>query len=291
MKTKTILRPVCLLAALVLASGAAQAEKIVEVNCNDGDKISSALDKFEGKKFKAITIVIKGTCNESPTVILDDLTLKSDPSSPNATVKGPITIDGAQRAVVEDLDITGSNTDGISVINGASATINDNSITDYDEAGLSIDNGSTVVATGNDITGGVSGIYVARNSSAWLQGGNDVSGASEETVFVHQSSSFRAGVGDTEDNFANSGVCCSVFEVKEVSSLDIRNAEVTCSAPCSNGAIGVVGGATLRTRDVEITGDVSVGAGSGARLDDTTFVSGSLNCSAGSYGFGGDSGC
>jgi hypothetical protein len=155
--------------------------------------------------------------------------------------------------------------------------------------GLRIYNGSTVVATANDITGGTTGIWVSMNSAAWLKGGNDVSGAFEETVFVNQSSSFRAGIGDSPDTFANntSNPFIDVIAVKEVSSVDIRNADITCLPGCFR-AVGVHGGGTFRTKNgVDITGDVAVGAGSGVRLQGHTFISGSLICFPGSYGFGG----
>jgi hypothetical protein len=276
--TKLIVAGLVLVGSAFLVGVAAA----TEVNCGSGDKISNALQK------KGKTIIIRGTCGENVMITADDITLRGHPID-NGAIAGSVTIDGAQRTVIQDLDVTGPSTDGITVVNGASAVITNNSISGHVDVGLRIDNGSTVVATDNDITGGTNGIWVVRNSAAWLQGGNSVGGAYEETVFVNQSSSFRAGIGTSRDIFTNStsstdGI--TVLAVKEVSSMDIRNADITCSASCSD-AVGISGGGTFRTKgDVRITGDVFVGAGSGVRLDGPTFLSGGLVCGFGSYGFG-----
>lgn len=272
----TILAAGAMIASLVLFSETVGA---TEVDCDSGETISDALNR-PGK-----TISIKGTCVEDVVVKKDDTTLRGDDTW-GGTIQGSVLIDGFRRVTIENLHLSNSTTDAIAVVNGAFATIIDNEITNYTDAGIRVELSSLAILKGNIVSGGVNGIIVARGSDLRSQGGNTLSNSSAESVFVNQASSFRAGVGTERDSFSNNAVE-AVLSVKEVSSIDVRNADIICAGACESfTAVVVTGGGTFRTRnDVLIDGNVFVRAGSGVRLDDT-IVDGQLICAAGSYGFG-----
>ncbi len=273
-------------AGLILAGSAlvAHSAAAVTVNCAAGQTIAGALAAADNDDDDDLdeTITVKGTCVEDVTLAADGLALKGHDRL-GGRIEGSITVDGARRVSIENLEVAGSAAAGILVTNGAVVAIAGSSVSDSADENILVIQGSNAVLTGTEISGGFNGIVVARNSAVWLKGGNSVSGSIEEAVFVQQSSSFRAGVGAARDGFAAS---TGVMAVKEVSSLDVRNADITCEAACIV-AVDVSGGGTFRTRsDVKITGNVVVGAGSGVRLQGFT-LSGDLVCNPGAYGFGG----
>jgi hypothetical protein len=255
MKTNTILRPICLLAALVLAAGAAEAAKIVDVNCNDGETISSVLERFEDRKFKAVTIVIKGTCNESPTVRLDDLTLKSNASSPNATINGTLTFDGADRFYVENLIATGPG-NGIDVLNGASGSIHDSTVSENEgSSGIFVGNGAFVHVEDNNImdngigcgSGCGVGIEIAlggvvRSSSNTIEGNNYAG------ICLFQHGTYRGDFDTISKHPTNAGAIAA--EMSRNSFVELRDAEVT-------GVIQLFQQSQVHIRRTELDGDIN----------------------------------
>jgi hypothetical protein len=249
MKTKAILQPFCLLAALVLASGAAQAEKIVDVNCDDGDTVSSVLDKFENKKFKAITIRIKGTCNENPTVVLDDLTLKPNPSVLNATINGTLTFDGAGRFHVEDLIVTGPGV-GIDVLNGASGSIYRSTISDNEGSGINFANAVFVNIEDSNIED--NGLGLEANRGTGLEVGlgsvvrsrnNMISGNNFAAIEAFQHGTISSRSDEISAHATNPGAWAG--EATRNSFVEIRESEVT-------GKLVVQGQSYLLVRDTEL---------------------------------------
>jgi hypothetical protein len=271
MKTNIILQPICLLAALALASGAAQAIHIQNVNCNDGETISS---KLNIKKFKERTITIKGTCNESPTVIQDDVTLKSDPSSPNATINGTLTFDGAARFHVEDLIVTGPGS-GINVLNGASGSIHDSTITG-NVNGIGVGRGAfahienTIIEdSGTDDDGGF-GLEVFTGGVATGLN-NTMRGNKISALDVFQNGTYRSSFDTISKDTTNETAWA--IEISRDSFVELRDADVT-------GPVFLFTQSQLHTRRSTYTGSISANEQSLVQVlghDPGTTVTGDIN--------------
>jgi hypothetical protein len=254
MKTNIILQPICLLAALVLASGAAEAAKIKNVNCNDGETISSVLEKLENNKFKAVEILIKGTCNENPTVILDDLTLKNDPSASNATINGTLTFDGADRFHVEDLIVTGPGS-GIDVLNGASGSVHDSTISENEFGGVFVGNGAFLHAENNDIEdNGVEpefdrGIGIEIGLGGVVRSlNNNIRDNGRAGICLFQHGSYRGDFDTISKHPTIDGAIAA--EMSRNSFVELRDAEVT-------GVIQLFQQSQVHIRRTELDGDIN----------------------------------
>ncbi len=168
----------------LFAAGTANATM---VDCSAGETIAAALNG-NGK-----TINIKGVCSNEPdalvTIAKDDVTLAG--ITPDATIEGTVSIEGANRAVIENLTITAPG-DGIYVSEGGSATIRNSVITGNDSIGILVFNGAYAMIEFNEITGnGEDGIAVTRGGTVRSRE-NVIAGHSFAGVEVTQHGAFAS---------------------------------------------------------------------------------------------------
>ena len=109
-------------------------------------------------------IKIKGTCTEDVSITKNDIMLVSN--SP-ATVRGTITIIGAQRVAIRDLKVTGSGS-GVICTDNASCTIEYSKIVKNDEDGIQVLKGSTAWILDSDIKdNGRAGLVTGDGGPGW----------------------------------------------------------------------------------------------------------------------------
>lgn len=153
--------------AATLAPATAGADNRI-VDCAGGRRLAAALRLPSGRQ---LTVMVRGTCNESVTITRDDVTLRGESPAAGSGVNGTIVIDGARRVLVENLTISGpgigihgihgaaftvrssviQDTVGAGVVlQGARATIDANTVQRTGGAGVNLDNAEAII-TGNTI--------------------------------------------------------------------------------------------------------------------------------------------
>lgn len=102
------------------------------VDCASGRRLATALRLPTGRQ---LTVIVRGTCNESVTIARDDVTLRGESPAAGSGVNGTIVIDGARRVLVENLTISGPGI-GIQGIHGAAFMVRSSVIQDTVGAGI-----------------------------------------------------------------------------------------------------------------------------------------------------------
>ena len=162
--------------ALVLLATPVQADEKIKsrmVYCDKGQDPADVLNQELGPQRLEMTLV--GTC-PGFTVTRDDVRIEGDDESggddeyvcpdPTARVNGTITFNGAQRAIVACLLVTGQG-NGIQANSAASVFIMDSSISYNDGAGVFASSGSSISLSGSKaINNGSAGVELNTNTSA-----------------------------------------------------------------------------------------------------------------------------
>jgi hypothetical protein len=262
------------------------------VNCHESDKtVQSVIDKV--KAGRDTTIFIVGFCDESVSIVNDGITLSGNKDGSGAIGGGlgEVNVTGAQRIIVEYLELTG---DGYGVLaqEGASITIRHNNIHDNMASGVGAFNQVFARVESNTITqnglrneeesgidgsGGVTirsaGNYIAGNNYAAIASGNmsffrsQASGGDPaiRDTFLQKGCSGGELAGDCgdEDTFAvdcyKNALCdfrgtnvTGGIELSSMSNLEMRNSTI-------DGNIEGYGGSRLALRDTVNSGSVSCG--------------------------------
>ena len=228
------------------------------VNCNKGESIQAAVDAAAIGVLTEITI--KGTCTEDVTNTNDDMTFRGHNN--NSTVDGKITIIGAQRVTIDDLNVN-----SVSVLNNASVTFNDatiesdgsTAVTALRSAVVVMEN-TTVEATGN----GACAVFIGDGSVVHMNGGNELTNDAPSfscaTLSVYRNSTARIrGSGnsitneDTVTGGPNSGNAGGfALDIEMVSSLRIDG-----TGPATiNGNVESFNLSTVDLRKVVVTGGI-----------------------------------
>jgi hypothetical protein len=246
-----------------LADG--DAVKVITVNCNGGKTIGATLAD-EGTK-QPLVLQVQGTCAERVNIGRDDVTLEGD-----GTIAGPVTIDGAQRVVIDGLTITNPAGTGVTITNGGSATLQNNDISNNAAYGVFLRNASVAVVNNNKminngITGtdvDASGIGVAQasmvrasrneireNANTGIEVFDNSTYRGEGDIIAMRTSSpgrsavdtFRAGLVDLRGVTVN-----GVVHVNQQSQLQVRNLAGAGGSSTITGNINVSGLSFLRLR-------------------------------------------
>ncbi len=251
--------------------------KIRHVDCdNPKASIQKVVDKI--KHGRPTTIFIEGTCTENVTITKDDVTLRGG----SGTVIGQITIDGAQRVVIDGLRVTGPG-DGVLVMRQAAATLRYSTFEGNDESGIEVaqeafaliehntirDNGdgsceifvrdsSNTRLVGNIVVStqvNCGAIDVFRHGSMHMAGGNHVTSTNEGGVGVEvfMGSTFRQS-GEERD-FIQGGF--SAVVLGRQSNADIRDAGLNVELP-GLFAVRVDTSSYAQVRDSTLNGDISI---------------------------------
>jgi hypothetical protein len=244
----------------------ADAVKVITVNCNEGKTIGGIL-AGEGTK-QPLVLRLQGTCAEHVNIGRDDVTLEDDGS----TIAGSVTIDGAQRVVVDGLTITNPIGTGVTITNGGSATLQNNDISNNAAYGVFLRNASVAVVNNNKminngITGtdvDASGIGVAQasmvrasrneireNANTGIEVFDNSTYRGEGDIIAMRTSSpgrsavdtFRAGLVDLRGVTVN-----GVVHVNQQSQLQVRNLAGAGGSSTITGNINVSGLSFLRLR-------------------------------------------
>lgn len=173
------------LCASAPATQAAQPQTFT-VDCAKGQSISAALDK--GDERKPMVLVVKGTCNENVTVIRDDVSLIGEAG---ATINAPsagnaISVNGANRILIDRLSVRGGNPRGISVIGGSNVNITNSDVQFAANHGINVQGTQAVNITNCSVQySGRSGIGITQGSV--VISGSQVSANSGDGVRATQS--------------------------------------------------------------------------------------------------------
>lgn len=327
MKRTTTLAAVSLAMAISFAPGPAQALTTVTVPVDCAfQSLSTLLSSVSGRPPVAVVLTIKGTCTEDITIEFDDLTLEGDPID-GGTISGTITINGAQRVVIDNLTVTGPGV-GIIGTNAAAFTVKNSNVINNEESGIFVIRSSSALLINNAISGNGTrsvdpfiffdvGLFLG-NAASVQSNGNTYEDNQYAAIESDRQSAFRNATflprepghppiaaqkdviirkgGDpanpaTCTTNGNGPIAATAFNMGLV---EFRNADIC-------GDIEGFNNSTIRIDDAggEIIGTVSVGNGSFVRIKDrssfgdgrlTTFE-GTLNCSNFSGTFGSDVQC
>jgi hypothetical protein len=160
-----ILAAVVALVATGLACGASAQSITLKVDCAKGQKIGDAIAR--GDASKPLTIIVRGTCNESVRITRDDVTLRGETVT-GATVHGPdSTVDTiailADRVTIDRLTVTGGRY-GIENSGGFNTEIIDSRVEDTSSHGISVYVGNADITRTTVLRAGGHGMNLARGA-------------------------------------------------------------------------------------------------------------------------------
>jgi hypothetical protein len=243
--------------ALVLLATPVQADEKIKsrmVYCDKGQDPADVLNQELGPQRLEMTLV--GTC-PGFTVTRDDVRIEGDDESggddeyvcpdPTARVDGTITFNGAQRAIVACLRVTGQG-NGIQASSAASVSIIESSISGNAEAGVFASSGSNIYIGNSSISDNAgAGVFACCGSSISLSGSQAI-------------------------NNGSSGV-----QLITNTSADIDNSEVTGNGYSDGGAEDLsLSLHTVATGQGNTIGAINLRLDSGVSLDGS--ISGPVNC-------------
>jgi hypothetical protein len=198
------------LLALAARAPALAAGKVVSVNCDSGATIRDALDR--GNEQRQLTVIVRGTCNESVAVERSDVTLRGDPG---AVISGPdpavdtVFVTGSQ-VTIESLTITGGR-NGVTALGATGLTVRNATIQGTGRGGVSFIAGANGTVDGCTIRGNVrDGVSVLGAAASVMNsvitenrtGINVVDGGSARIGFDR----FNAPAGNTITQNRSSGI-------------------------------------------------------------------------------------
>jgi parallel beta-helix repeat protein len=228
-----------LAASLVLGVCEAHAQLfhgfVKKVNCTNGETIARALQVLD---IVPITIQVKGTCNENISIVLDDVTLKSDPlggtingtdpDNPTITVNAARTvIDGLtvtggrsgikvvgsatiQNCIVQYTGQSGGSSSGISFYHGGQGKVDNCTVQNNEGYGVVIEGGSATVTNSRISSNGAAGILLTLSGSARIgitdrfeYAGNTISTNASAGIRINGSSSSSIGGNIIQGNGTN----------------------------------------------------------------------------------------
>ena len=276
------------------------------VNCNKGKaSVQSEIDKV--KFGQDTTIFIDGFCDESVSIVKDGITLSGNKSGNDILGGGggltEVTVTGAQRVVIEYLELKGSGY-GVLVQEGASAAIRHNHIHGNVAAGVAVYNLAFARVEFNLIEkNGRLSHYEAGiegGSSSIRSRGNIVRNNAYAAVGMGNNGFFRSGLfipqGGTldlkdKDTFLQKGCtddpdtsdCAAdgslAIECYRSGTCELRNTEVV-------GNIDISGMSNFEARTTSIYGDVDGSGGSGLNLQHTVSGKGWVSCDETAFTYG-----
>ncbi len=272
-------------------------DKEVTVDCTVGS-ISDSLNNapVAGR----LIITVEGTCVENVTITRDDVTLEGG----SGVVDGQITIDGAQRVVIDGLTVTGVGA-GIKAQGNAYVTVQNNStIEDNAGSGIVVTQGAFALIDGNTISLNGECEIVATDSGNVRMLNNtiesDLDNDSCAAVGAYRDSLIRMRGGNTVTQTAPSGLAVDVshgstfrqdggrdtimgtVQVLNMSNAEFRDVNIT-------GDIYLFQIAVLRMRNprsdplnVTVTGDININLPNLARFSNPlALIDGNINCYGG----------
>jgi hypothetical protein len=211
---------VTLLLALTVSAPARAEEggKIVKVDCARGETIAGALDR--GKE-KLVLVLVKGICNESVTVELNDVTLQGDPLAAGSGVNGPdptvdaivvtgsrvtlegLTITGGRNGVgangapgltIRNATVQGTGRTGIVYAFGASGVVDGCTVRINPRDGVAVEAAQATIVNSTVTQNARAGILVTNNGSARI-GVDNRNAAAGNTIALNGSNGVHVSLG------------------------------------------------------------------------------------------------
>jgi len=275
-------------------SGGGGGDQMVAVNC-PGGTIGSAL--AHAKPGGVLIVTVTGTCTENVTIARNDVTLQG-----SGTVEGQITVDGAQRVLINGLTVTGPGS-GIEARGNAAITVSNATIENNDSVGIDVRQGAFALIDGNvirfngqcEVLARDAGhaqlrnstieasepkpsscpalVGVFRNSFIRMVGGNTIAASSGFALLIQGVSTVRQDGG--HDTITGNALVLSL------ASADLRDVSLT-------GNVQAAENANFQTRNSVITGNITIGSRSLAVFSSpATTVDGTVICQgSGTVGLG-----
>lgn len=235
----------------------------VSVAC-PGESITNAL--AEATPGTPLVITLQGTCNENVVITSNDITLQGETPSDGIS-GGGITIDGAQRVVIDNVTVDNAPRDGIVATNGAAVTISNATIENSTRNGVTVLLGATAQINGNTLSGnGAYAVIVDEAGSARLRNNTITTTYIPGAIGVYRNASLRLFGGNTVTNTSGAGnaIAIEAFHVSNVRQGDIgdRGPDVLTA----NRVISVGNLSTVDLRAFEADGNVVIFLQSNLRM-------------------------
>lgn len=292
--------------AVLLWPVAADATVWRAVNCASGGNIQSRMNAAvtAAAQGEAVIINLVSDCQQDVTIIGNDVTLRTKPGRSNARIKGTVTVDGAQRFLIESLRLSGKSY-GIDVKNSASGTITDIRADGNERSGIRASLGANVTITDSKIDNNGrkfpaqdAGIEVLDSANV-LSSRNLIEKNAFAAVTVTSNGIFRNGqrldpddkqTSKDRDIYAQLGCqdgakpgcgrdTGAVIYVDIKGLVELHNARVT-------GRLQVSGLSNLEMTASRMFGDVTGEGNSGISISTTVTGQGQLSCGNNAFSYG-----
>ncbi len=283
MKRTTTLAAVSLAMAISLAPGPAQALNTItaSVDCAT-TSLAALINGAPQRPPVAVVLTIKGTCTEDITIEFDDLTLEGDPVD-GGTISGTITINGAQRVVIDNLTVTGTG-DGIVGIDAAAFIVKNSDIINNEKAGIIVVRSSSAVLNNNTISGNGTrsvdpfiffdcGLFAADSSSVRSRG-NTYADNQYCAIEIDRQASFRNGAFlPREPGHPADPAERDVITERGCDPVTGTGCFTTDAGPV---AIEVFNGGLVDLRNADVNGEIELAALSSLRVDGDAAIQGNI---------------
>jgi hypothetical protein len=272
-------------------------DKSVVVDCTVGSISDALAGAPPGGR---LIITVEGNCAEDVTITRDDVTLQGG----SGVVDGQITIDGAQRVVIDGLTVTGVR-GGIEAVRNAAVTVQNSAIEHNDSTGIAVRQGAFALIDGNTISSNGECEVVATDSGNVRMLNNTIVSNQPDAgtcgaVGAYRNSMIRMRGGNTVTQEALSGLALDVehgstfrqdggrdtimgkVQVLNMSNADFRNVNIF-------GDIDLLQISVLRMRNpssdplnVTVIGDININQPNLARFSNPmAVIDGNINCYGG----------
>lgn len=288
MNFNTLMKTSMVFALAMVMATTVQARNFQPVDCDRGDSINDALAQRDFNE--KLLIEISGTCNEDVLVKTDDAILTKDPDAFVPPKIKKITVDGARRVLLKDIDVSNDNGTGIVAKNNASLTV-DTVNSEYNtENGMLIEKGAVADITNSNFTDNADEGIVAENRGTVTVEGGEISENTNSSVSARNNSLIKfTGVTTTVEGdinlFNNSSLEGAEFLEGNINA-DLASNVIGSSADeiiaeRRSMVVDVPDGDTVVKLKTQSVGDVAVGfdeCDSSSSVFDTSNIDPDLGC-------------
>jgi len=259
-----ISKKIAILMSLVICSSAMA--DVIEVKCNQGDSVNSALaTALDGDE-----INISGTCTEAVIITTDGLTLNGNATIDGGGFQNAITINGAQRVVLNDLKIQ-NGLFGLFAKGGANFSLNNSRTKNNVVTGIHLEGQSSLeVKDSTVMENGVFGVNIDRASEIKVSG---IFKSNNNGVFGMIFSTNSSGTFSNADVIVKNnilgiqvGIGSSLNIADKSTTVKVNNNQTTGLTIVSGSSLFVFEG-TIIARNNQINHGVSANSNSNIDLD------------------------
>lgn len=259
-----ISKQITILASLVICS-AAMAD-IIEVKCNQGDSVNTALaTAVDGDE-----INISGTCTEAVSITTDGLAINGNATIDGGGFQNAVTINGAQRVVLNGLKIQNGIL-GLLGKGGANFSLNDSKIKNNLVTGIHLQGQSSLEVKDSIVKeNGVFGVNIDRASEIKISGmfKSNNNGVFGMIFSTNSSGTFSNANVSVKNNILGIqvGIGSSLNVADKSTTVKVNNNQTTGLTIVSGSSLFVFEG-TIIARNNQINHGVSANSNSNIDLD------------------------